>query len=519
MKHMKRLASLLLALTLVLTLAISAAAEGETTSTTYKITINNTTVGHTYQVYQIFTGTLSTNETGGKVLSNVEWGTGVTYTGEGVVVGKNDDNTDIKSKEASDIANALSGSTMTLGTLISDLTLNTAVVEVNSTANSTVIENLAPGYYLVKDKDGSVPNNETYTRYIVQVVGDATVNVKSAAPSFEKKVMDKNDTTGETSGWQDSADYDIGDKVPFQLKGTVASDFKSYKGPYYFAFHDVEETGLSFDSSSVKVYVGGNQISTGYQVVASPTDGCTFEVVFSNLKDIESVQAGSVITVEYESTLNENAVLGYQGNVNKAKLEFSNNPNVTQNGTTGETNWDNVIVFTYKVVVNKYANSVAEGNKLGGAAFKLEKKVKGDTVDTWSEVKEFTVDEQNPASSFTFSGLDDGEYRLTETVTPAGYNTIDPISFTVSAEHTITWNSEARTAILTSLSGEAASGEIIFTPNIPEGSLSADVVNQSGSTLPETGGMGTTLFYVIGGILAVAAIVLLVTKKRMNSAE
>ncbi|MGM9538975.1 MAG: SpaA isopeptide-forming pilin-related protein, partial [Candidatus Onthomonas sp.] len=115
-------------------------------------------------------------------------------------------------------------------------------------------------------------------------------------------------------------------------------------------------------------------------------------------------------------------------------------------------------------------------------------------------------------TTFTFSGLDDGDYRLTETTTPAGYNTIEDIYFTITAEHEI----ESDNPALTSLSGNVTTGEITFTSSTTEGSLSTNVVNKAGSTLPETGGMGTTIFYVLGGILVVGAVVLLVTKKRMN---
>ena len=220
-----------------------------------------------------------------------------------------------------------------------------------------------------------------------------------------------------------------------------------------------------------------------------------------------------MITVEYESTLNVKANLGNQGNVNKANLEFSNNPNQEQGGTpeTGETPWDNVIVFTYQVVVNKYANSVEEANKLAGAEFTLEKVLKDGTKNTIAVVK------SDDGTSFTFKGLDDGDYILTETTTPDGYNTIEPITFTVTAEHTITWDGTNRTAVLTSLSGNAASGVITFTAAVNDGSLSTDVVNNSGTQLPSTGGIGTTIFYVLGSVLVLAAVVLLVTKKRMST--
>ena len=312
----------------------------------------------------------------------------------------------------------------------------------------------------------------------------------------------------DVSGWQDSADYDIGDDIPFRLQGTVSKDIDSYK-TYYYAFHDVEEAGLTFDPDSVEVFVGdevtGTKITTGYTVDTSPADGCTFEIVFDDLKKVSGVTANSIITVTYKSQLNGNAVLGEHGNVNKAQLEYSNNP---RGDGKGETPWDNVIVFTYKVVVNKIDQA---GDPLEGAQFTLTKKTKNGT----DVVK--TMDVNTTLTQFTLSGLDDGEYTLTETVTPAHYNTISPITFTVNADHTITWEADPRNTVLTSLSGNTASGEITFTHNETDGSLTTDVVNNIGTTLPGTGGIGTTIFYVIGGGLMVAAAILLITKKRMEN--
>ena len=369
----------------------------------------------------------------------------------------------------------------------------------------------APGYYLIKDKDDSVTGTDAYTLYVVKVVGeDVTITPKSDIPSFEKKIKDTNDTKGETSEWQDSADYDIGDQVPFKLEGTVAPNYDDYK-TYYFAFHDVEETGLTFNKDSVKVYVDGALITSGYEVATNTADGCTFEVVFNDLKEINAVKAGSKITVEYTSELNDKAVLGNQGNVNKAKLEFSNNPNNEQQGKPekpGETPWDNVIVFTYKVVINK----VDENNKpLTGAEFTLEKVLKDGSKKTIKVIK------SDDGTSFTFNGLDDGDYILTETKTPSGYNTIDAIKFTVTADHKIKWTNEQRTDILESLTGEAATGNITFTTTDDKSALSTTVVNKKGTELPSTGGMGTTIFYVLGTILVLGAGVVLIARKSMKS--
>ena len=500
MKTMKKVMALVMSLVMMLALGVTAFA----TENSNTFTITAPATEHQYEIYQIFTGDLS-----GQTLSNVKWGkNGIVTKGETV---------------AEDILNALTAvnskpDTEKLAVIKTYANLTNPVATISNGATYQA----AAGYYLIKDKDGSVSGNDSYTTYIVKVVGDVTITPKSDVPDFEKKIKDTNDTTGATSDWQDSADYDIGDAVPFKLEGTVAENYANYK-TYYFAFHDVEESGLTFNSDSVKVYVDNVEITTGYEVKTSGiTDGCSFEVVFNNLKAIGSVHAESKIRVEYTSTLNNNAVIGNQGNLNKAKLEFSNNPNQEQDGKpeTGETPWDNVIVFTYKVVVNKYAESVAEDNKLTGAEFTLEKVLKDGTKKTIAVVK------SEDGTSFTFNGLDDGDYILTETKTPAEYNTIAPITFTVNADHTITWDGSNRTGVLKSLTGTAASGEITFTQGtikttegqqIPSGELATNVINKKGSTLPSTGGMGTTIFYVVGTILVLAAVVLLITKKRMHA--
>ena len=502
MKHLKKIVSLLLTAVMVLAMCIPVMADA---ANTYTITAPSTT--HQYEIYQIFTGDLNEG-----VLSNVKWGANGTGTiGEAV--------NDAVLKALTDVNGK---------TDVEKLAVIKKYADLKSTPVETVSKGstyeAAAGYYLIKDKDGTVTGNDVYTTYIVRVVEDVTIKSKSDVPSFEKKIKDTNDTTGTTSDWQDSADYDIGDQVPFKLEGTVASNYDDYK-TYYFAFHDIEEKGLTFDPTSVKVYVenanGTTEITTdtslytvNYTENAKLADGCTFEVVFNNLKDITSVTAGSKIRVEYTSLLNESAVLGNEGNVNKAKLEFSNNPNSDQTGKPdkpGETPWDNVIVFTYQVVVNKYANSVSDANKLTGAEFTLSKKLKDNTT------KDIAVVKSTDGTTFTFKGLDDGDYILTETVTPDKYNTIDPIKFTVAADHKIVWETEDRTDILTELNGNAASGKITFTATKNDGKLETNVINKSGSSLPETGGIGTTIFYVVGVILMLGAGVLLVTKKRMSS--
>lgn len=500
MNKMKKIMALALSFMMVVAMNVVTFAADQT------FTISAPANDHVYEIFQIFTGDVSADE---KTLSNLKWGSN----------GTGDTGTDVEQSvidelEAVNVEGKSDSDKLAVITKYADLTNAKATISGKNTNYKGTYEAPA-GYYLIKDQDNSVSGTDTYTTYIVKVVGDVSIKSKSDVPEFEKKVKDTNDTTGVTSDWQDSADYDIGDEIPFKLTGTVAkNNYDDYK-VYYFAFHDKQEDGLTFNKDSVKVYVDGNLITSGYTVTTVAdglTDGDTFDVTFSDLKSIASVKAGSKITVEYTATLNDKAVLGNQGNVNTGKLEFSNNPNEEQGGSkkpeTGETPEDTVIVFTYKVVVDKVDK---DKKPLKGAEFTLTKTLSDGTTKTIDVVK---ADE---GTKFTFSGLDDGTYTLTETVTPDGYNTIDPITFTVTAEHKIVWTSEVRTAVLTDLTGVTTTGTSLeFTKDLGAGSLSAQIVNQKGSSLPSTGGIGTTIFYVAGSVLVLGAVVLLITKKRMS---
>ena len=510
MKHIKKLASLLLVLVMVFALATTAFAE----ETTYSITINNSAKDHTYEAYQIFTGDLS-----GTTLSNIVWGSGVSEAGQ-TALGDAAAKAETLKTEADAKAFAKAVAPY----------LTTAAGSANTvTDGKYVISGLAAGYYLVKDQDGSLTgDNDSYTEYIIQVVGNVTATPKSDVPEVQKKVKDINDSTDTTkTDWQDSADYDIGDSIPFQLKATLADNVSSYT-TYKVVFHDTLSKGLTYNNDA-KVYIDGTE-TNGFTVTATVNaDGTTTLTV--SCDDVKALGAGnsSVITVEYTAKLNENAVLGSAGNPNEVYLEYSNNPNKSENGNneTGETPKDVVIVFTYKTIINKVDS---ENKPLTGAAFKLEKLIKGKdgAADTWTTVKEFTVDETT--TSFTFSGLDDGQYKLTETKTPAGYNTIDPIYFVIEATHDETADAptlKTLNAYLTDANGnkqtETKNGESVNidlgTVDLTAGSITTTVVNKSGSELPSTGGIGTTIFYVLGGVLVLAAVVLLVTKKRMSVAE
>ena len=493
MKLFKKFASFVLAFAMIMAIAmpsvVKAAGNGS-------ITITGANAGHTFEAYQIFAGDVS-----GSTLSNLKWGSSVNAEGQ-IALG----DAKAKAKSLND-----SSAAKTFAYEVSKYLATASGTSVAEGKNYK-INNLTPGYYLVKDRDGSVSGQDSYTKFILKVVGnDVYAKVKSSVPTSEKKVMDANDTEGTKTEWQDSADYDIGDAVPFQLTGTVAQDYNDYKGAYQLVFHDTLSNGLTFNASSVKVYVNDSDtpVATNQYTITYPaTDNHSFDVTIHDVKSLGTDV--SKVRVEYTATLNENAIIGSLGNPNKMYMEFSNNPNNEQGGDKGQTPEDKVIVFTYKIVINKIDSRRIP---LAGAAFKLEKVL---TNGEKKLVKEYTIgaDENDPEKTkFEFTGLDDGQYILTETVAPEGYNTMDPITFNVIASH----DTESADPKLTDLNGNPVNGEIEFTVNKDKGTLTAAVVNYQGDELPSTGGMGTTILYAAGVILILAAGVFLVMQKKAEN--
>lgn len=495
MRKVKKLLGLLLAAVMVLAMGTTAFADEKT----HTITAPNN--GHTYEVYQIFTGDYSEGDNSQKVLSNVKWGKNGT--------GTQGDN--VSEKILTELKNANGSDTEQLAVITKYAKLQSSDKFGTVTYESPL--EVPSGYYLIKDEDGSQENEQdSYTLYIVQVVGEnITIAPKAGVPESEKKVDDKNDsnTREDEESWQDSADYDIGDHVPYQLTATLPDNVSNYTS-YTLKFVDTMSRGLTYDADSAEVFVNGKSAGKLEPTSANYsgdddryTDGTVLTWNFANIK-AAPYNAGNnaVITIKYTATLNNNAVMGSAGNPNKMHIEFSNNPN---GEGTGQTPDDTNIVFTYKVVVNK----VDEDKKpLAGAQFTLQKK---QANGSWKDIGSATVSENQ--ATFTFSGLDDGDYKLIETVTPDGYNDIADIEFTITAEHDIL-SDDPR---LTSLTGDTTTGEITFTPNTSDGSLTTEVENKSGSTLPETGGMGTTIFYVLGAILVLGAGGLLIARRRTDS--
>lgn len=470
----------------------------------YTITVDNVADNHTYEAYQVFSGDLASD---GKTLSNIQWGSGVTpftYADE---------------SDAAKIAEAISGQEADSAdakalSKVAGANLTTPAATAESSNGQAVLTVSAPGYYLVKDKDGSQDGNDAaYTRFMMEVVGDVTAQVKNDKPTVQKKVKETNDSTGTTTDWQDAADYDINDTVPFQLKATLPKHIADYDH-YYVEFTDTLSAGLTFDKITL-VKADGKTLSEGEYTVNTTEnqDGTTtLSVVITDVKAVnKNINKDDLVIVEYNATLNDKAVLGSAGNPNSVELTYSNNPNATGDGqskpaNTGKTPKDTVKVFTYQTIINKL-NENKEALK--GAGFTLYKK---DKDGNWNTVKALAAGE---ATTFEFKGLDAGNYKLEESTTPDGYNTIKPIEFTINA----TYDTDSADPQLTKLSGDVTSGTAEFSSNLSDGSLTAEIVNRKGSLLPSTGGMGTTILYIIGSILVLVAAVLLITKKRMDAAK
>lgn len=519
---MKKFWAILLAMMLVLSMVtVAGATEQENPSTGAEGTTPTTDAatatiaapdnGHTYEILQIFKGDLHNS-----VLSNLVWGKNGNGT-EGEAVPETNIN-ELKAQV---------GDTAVREYIVNNL-LNseTPFATIGKVGENFVASMVVPtGYYMIRDKAETLTGkNESYTLYIVKITGDVTIEPKADKPSLTKKIKDVNDTTGVTSDWQDSADYDIGDAVPYRLTATVASNFASYKGEYKLVFHDTMETGLTFNENSVKVFVNEAEVANKFYTVARTNDQ-NFTVTIADLKTLTygenntNVVAGNEIHVEFTATLNENANIGAKGNLNTGYLEFANNPNSEQ-PEMGETPKDTVIAFTYQLDVNKVVNGATDNELVlkKGAHFKLEKKIGN---DTWNLIKEYTDD---TTDIFVFKGLDDGQYRLTETQAPAGYNKIAPIIFNITATHTDTVpeiTDTNRKDILTALNGTVNDGVIEFThdkTNDPD-RLVTNIVNKSGATLPETGGIGTTIFYVLGGMMFVGAALILIVRRKAEADE
>ena len=500
MKTIKRSIALVLAMILTLAMSVTVLAAPNADQNTFSLTLNKAVKGHTYEAYQILSGDLSADKA---TLSNIKWGEGIKAEGQTALGGDAAE----YAKTLAEMGNNSSELKEQAQIIGANLASASGSVTVTDPDAKNVISNLKPGYYLIKDKDNSLetPGSGSYTEFILHLTDDVNVDVKGTAPSVEKKVKDTNDTTGDTTGWQDSADYDIGDDVPFQLTATLANNIESYK-TYSLKFNDTLSKGLDYNNDAV-IKLGDKDVTKSFTSSYDET-AKTLTFTCDNILAFGAKNSDKIV-VEYTAKLNENAEIGAAGNPNTVYLDFSNNPNIGGEGDRGKTPEDKVIVFTYKLTVNKVDK---ENKPLTGAEFSLFKKVNG--KDELVEVKKI-LSTNAEGTVFGFTGLDDGTYVLRETKAPFGYNIIEKDQiFTISAEHEE--NSDDLPKLI-ALTGNPESDTIIdLGVVLKKGELSTDVENKKGSVLPSTGGAGRVAIYVIGAILVLGGGIVLVTKKRVR---
>lgn len=535
MKKMKRFVALALSVVMVLAMSVAAFAEDNapesttaagntTTGSNYTITINNETTGHIYEAYQIFKGDLSVKETGEKVLSNIAWGNGISATGQGALGDAASKAGELTEDNAATFAKTFAGYLQN-------------PKESTQGDKKYTISDLEAGYYLIKDKNDTLKdqNNKNkddfYTAYILEVVGNVTTNPKGNKPSLEKEIKHNENGT-----WGTVGDNQIGDTVDFRTITTVP-DITGYT-TYSYIIHDTMSAGLTSNVKSkddVTIKVNDNTVlDRGYYDVQA--DGNTFSITVYIKKAIEDkkMSTGNSLYSYYSGVLNKDALIYDQGKQdNTAYLEYSNNPNNTEN--KGKTPDKKVYDWTFKMGVKKIDKTTKQN--LTGAKFVLSKKeglqnltednVANNTdlislVKVENEDKTYTytvapagtegTTKVIEAGETTIKGLDDAtDYYLYEIKAPAHYNKLkNPVKFRITAPnegYTDGGNAIAQEKVTVKIDNNQESSS----------TLVATIENSQGSNLPSTGGIGTTIFYVVGGILMVGAAVLLITKRRAEN--
>lgn len=543
MKKTRRIAAMIAATALAATMVIPAmsfsASAAANTITITNVNAAEDQATHEYAAYKIFGGEVQDDGS----IKEIVW---VDAAKAAVLQALSDNSVtyaDDSAKTVAAVLNGLSAEKLkAVARSLAGANLGTGT-EITSGAAST----LADGYYLFVDT-ATAPNGEDYaTSFPMLQVYDASkgleITTKGKFPTVEKKIKEnvKSDTSWDTDGgYNDTADFCIGDTVPFKLVGTIPdAETLGYYEKYKYVFHDTlgqEFTLLNASGAEITdltelaaadftVTVAGTPVTSGYTVSATGTTSIT--ITFEDLKGLGIDDAGlgnQTVVVTYNAKLNENAQIGKPGQTNEVYLEYSNNPSNSGEGTpdTGRTPTDKVIAFTYELDVTK-KDSVDQTILLGGAKFYLLNsaeqyaKVENGKLVAWGAEADATLLETDGSGALSIAGLDDGAYTLWEQEAPNGYSLPEgeaaKTAFTISAN---TSNSQTDNDIngaeLTELKITVAGTE--SEGNAGAGTVAMDVLNSSSSQLPSTGGIGTTLFILCGSVGAAMTGIYLVSKKR-----
>ncbi len=478
MKKIKKLASVCLALIMALALAVPAFAAGETGS----ITINDAVVGQTYTIYQILDlESYNTSANAYAYKATTAWNTFINSSAiKGVYVNVDTQGyvTWVENADAAAFAKAAQA-------YAKDHSIANQG-SVTATTTTVSFTGLDLGYYLVDTTLGTLCSLDTTNPSVV-------IEEKNEAPTNVKTVQeDSNNAWGETN------DADIGQTVNFKSTITAQAGAENY------VFHDTMSAGLTYTGVTGITLNGTTVDASNYTVTAPAADGDTFDVTFTQAF-CDTLAAGDQIVISYTATLNENAVVGLPGNPNTSKVSYGDSSN------TKYTPESQTKTYTWDLDILKYANG-DESKVLENAQFVLLNSAKtkvativSGKITGWVDVPAAgqdgtitwpanTVLTTGANGKIEIDGLDADTYYLREVKAPDGYNKLaDDIQVTITGATT-----------------DEGTGALTYTTFV------AKVNNQSGTELPSTGGIGTTIFYVLGAVLVVGAGVVLVTKKRMG---
>jgi len=554
----KLIVSLIVCLTMVMMMGLAVFAAED-----YEIKLTkNDSAAHTFEAYQIFKGDLY--GTGSEAaLINIEWGEGV--NGDGLVTALKQ-NTELQADfpkatyTASEVAEIFAGyndrkikiaADVIASKLTSTISGSCTIAEGTATKTGSFTLDKA-GYYLIKDKDGSVADaNGAYTDFILQVVDDVEVTAKADVPTLDKKIVENSEEVSKNNA-------SIGDKVEYKIT-SVVPNMDGYE-KYFFVINDTLSTGLTYNNDAV-VKIDGVAGNVEVEQEAYGTNG--FSIAIKNFIGYAESK-GKTITITYSATVNKNAAIGETPNTNTAQLIYSNNPNVTYNGDNKPASGDPVgktPEITTKTYVTEVKILKVDGKdatkKLKGAKFQIEGEgvnvvfVNGsafnqsatgnyyllkdgsftETAPTAATMEKYESDAKyeeitivnketnsekincigvtDAAGNLSFTGLKAGEYTIKELEAPEGYNKLRKdikirILANYGSEDSCTWSASV-------IDGDASVQA--------DGTILIQIGNNQGIHMPETGGIGTMLFYLVGAGLIVLAVTLIITKRRVRNQE
>lgn len=480
-------------------------AAGEKAAAQRTITINNNTAGHTYKAYQIFKGGLSQD---GTILSDIQWGNGV--NSEALLTALKGTEAYKDCTTAADVAKVLAGfendaEQLKKVAVVINQNLNNANGAQSTGTGPYTITVPSDGYYLVRD-EGTVTATDGGTNFILQVIGNVDVTPKTTnAPDVDKKVK-LHGVPGAVLSNAVSAE--VGHEVDFTITTTIPTGLDSYTN-YTFNIVDTMSEGLTYKGDFLVHTVGAKTSLQKDEDYTLTIEGQTITVTLASKYVLAN--PGQKIEITYVAAVNDKSLTKDREN-NSVHIVYSNNP-ADSNSTV--TTVDKVVyVYNFDIVIDKVDG--ADNKKLEGAQFALYKETgyvdlyyqwydenhENPNTFGWSTEADRTIVKTDKNGVASFKGLVPGTYYLQEIKAPDGYNTLDK---PVKVEITATYD-ENGNITTNATQNEQKHYQVTST-----------ITNNKGTVLPSTGGIGTTIFYVVGGLLMVGAAILLITKKRMHN--